>query len=515
MAPHANEDSYDMNGSSRPSNGVNGSAAPAHQQTRHRNVSPHLRASDVDSVHDLLCCGFGPASLAIAVAIHDAMEAGTLKTAPNVMFLEKQSRFAWHAGMLLPGAKMQISFVKDLATLRDPRSHFTFLNYLHQNGRLVDFTNLSTFLPARREYEDYLRWCASHFDEAVRYNSEVVSVSPQIDENGVKVFTVVERNEKTGATSTHRARNVIVAIGGQASIPKSLPASSPRVIHSSQYAYMMPQMMKDRNAPVRVAVIGGGQSAAEIFNNVQELYPNSKTYLVMKSEFLKPSDDSPFVNSIFNPEFVDPLYSKSSSYRQTLIQEAKQTNYGVVRLELIEHLYERMYEQRREIGVDETAWPHRILGGRRVLYAEDGKGSLRLKIRQAPPGEAHLEADGLVDSENEDSIAALQSEQGDETLDVDLIVAATGYRRNAHVDMLKEAWNLLPEVHDGPVNERRFDQWAVKTKDGERRVMAVSRDYKVKFANGKVAPGSGVWLQGCCEGTHGVSLPCLALPASS
>lgn len=293
MAPHSELDSHDT-GVNGYSNGLNGSAqAQAVPEITHRNQSRHLPASDLDSVHDLLCVGFGPASLAIAVALHDSLEAGTLKQAPNVLFLEKQHRFAWHAGMLLPGAKMQISFIKDMASLRDPRSHFTFLNYVHTQGRLLDFINLDTFLPARTEYEAYLRWCASHFDDLVRYNSEVVSVSPVEDANGIKTFTVVERNGKTGALSTHRARNVILAVGGQASIPKSLPEKSPRVIHSSQYANMVPKLLSDRNAPVKVAVIGGGQSAAEIFNNVSNLYPNSKTYLVMKQEFLKPSDDSP------------------------------------------------------------------------------------------------------------------------------------------------------------------------------------------------------------------------------
>ncbi len=121
-----------------------------------RNSTSRLRASDPGDVYDLVCVGFGPASLAIAVALHDALEAGTLRAAPRVLFLEQQSRFSWHAGMLLPGAKMQISFLKDLSTLRDPTSQFTFLNYLHQQGRLVEFTNLGTFLPARAEYEDYL-----------------------------------------------------------------------------------------------------------------------------------------------------------------------------------------------------------------------------------------------------------------------------------------------------------------------------------------------------------------------
>lgn len=280
------------------SNGNGAAPAARHGPRVHNERSPYLESAPADSEFDLICAGFGPASLAVAVAIHDAIAEGNKLrpdgAAPKVLFLEKQTKFAWHAGMLLPGAKMQISFIKDLATLRNPRSEFTFLNYLHRQGRLVDFTNLSTFLPARTEYEDYLRWCSSWFDHVVSYNNEVLSISPESKEAGaVKTFTVQARNGKTGQVQSFRSRHVLVAAGGQPSLPKSLPAKHPRVLHSSQFANYAPQILAKQNAPYRVAVIGAGQSAAEIFNNVQNLYPNSKTYLIMRQEFLRPSDDSP------------------------------------------------------------------------------------------------------------------------------------------------------------------------------------------------------------------------------
>lgn len=263
-----------------------------------------LQPAEPDAVQDLICVGFGPASLAVAVALHDALEAGTLKAAPKILFLEKQHRFSWHAGMLLPGAKMQISFIKDLATLRNPRSAFTFINYLHQNGRLVEFTNLSTFLPARAEYEDYLRWCASSFDDSVIYDNEVMAVDADAEtkdeqepkQNGeapVTTFRVVAKTVSTGRERVYRAHNVLMATGGKPSLPPCLPEAHPRVIHSSQFAHLVPTILNNSHAPYRVAVVGAGQSAAEIFNNIQVLYPNSKTYLVMRSEFLRPSDDSP------------------------------------------------------------------------------------------------------------------------------------------------------------------------------------------------------------------------------
>lgn len=261
----------------------------------------HLRRAYAEDVHDLVCVGFGPANLAIAIALHDALHAGTIPSSrggnpPKVLFLEKQNQFAWHAGMLLSGAKMQISFIKDMATLRNPRSHFTFLNYLHHNGRLVEFTNLGTFLPSRIEYEDYLRWCAGYFDHVVQYGQEVLSVSPDPSSRHggtISRFMVASKNRRDGTISSFRARNVLLAVGGQPSVPPSLPLDNPKVVHSSQYAHLVPRMLSRPDAPYRVAVVGAGQSAAEIFTNIQSLYPNSQTCLVMRSEFLKPSDDSP------------------------------------------------------------------------------------------------------------------------------------------------------------------------------------------------------------------------------
>lgn len=288
---HGNSTNGNGNGANT-TNGVNGHP----QTTRHSNKSPYLASSPLDTTYDLICVGFGPASLAIAVALHDAHASDPSLPRPKVLFIEKQHRFAWHAGMLLPGAKMQISFIKDLATLRDPRSEFTFLNYLFRQGRLVDFTNLSTFLPARLEYEDYLRWCASYFEHLVLYGQQVVSVAPETQtkaDGAVRSWTVQAQDAQTGQTQAYRGRNVLLATGGQPALPKSFPQKHPRVIHSSQYAQTVPRLLPKRSAPVRVVVVGAGQSAAEIFNNIQTLYPQSQTWLVMRQEFLRPSDDSP------------------------------------------------------------------------------------------------------------------------------------------------------------------------------------------------------------------------------
>ncbi len=263
----------------------------------------HLRHTLKDELHDVVCVGFGPASLAIGVALHDALDGtdpslkdiyGLRYKSPKVAFLEKQSHFAWHAGMLLPGAKMQITFMKDMATMRNPRSEFTFINYLHRKNRLVEFMNLGTFLPARIEYEDYMKWCASWFEEVVSYDQEVISVMPETSFDGkIRSFNVTSRNHQTGETESRRTKHVVIAAGGRPNIPKPFPINHPKVVHSSNFSHISKDILQDHQAPYEIAVVGNGQSAAEIFDFLHAHYPNSRTRLLIKGSALRPSDDSP------------------------------------------------------------------------------------------------------------------------------------------------------------------------------------------------------------------------------
>ena len=106
----------------------------------------------LDKEYDVVGIGFGPSNLALAIALRDTTREAWSKC--RFHFIEKQPRFVWHGGMLLAGADMQISFLKDLVSLRDPTSPLTFVNYLHTKGRLEAFINCRTFYPSRTEFND-------------------------------------------------------------------------------------------------------------------------------------------------------------------------------------------------------------------------------------------------------------------------------------------------------------------------------------------------------------------------
>ena len=275
--------------------------------------------SSIYEDYDLIVVGFGPAALAIAIALRDILEANPSMASPKIAFLERQQQFAWHSGMLLEGAKMQISFIKDLATLRNPRSTFTFLNYLHKKNRLVQFTNMSTFLPSRLEFNDYLKWCATHFEKEVVYGEKVTDIIPHphfsVDSKEIEHFIVRSCNVETKILTTRRTQHVVIAIGGNPHIPAPFPSTNERVIHSSRFATLVENLLPSKSYPYRIAIIGGGQSAAEIFDNLQNRYPSCTTHIVFRGNALQPSDDSPFVNEIFDPARISSFYDAPSQLR--------------------------------------------------------------------------------------------------------------------------------------------------------------------------------------------------------
>ena len=140
------------------------------------------------AVHDLIGIGFGPSNLALAIALQEREKAqGKL----DVLFLDKQADYRWHGNTLVTQSELQISFLKDLVTLRNPTSPYSFVNYLKAHDRLVDFINLGTFYPCRMEYNDYLRWVAGQFQAQANYGEEVLAIEPILHQQQVEALRVI------------------------------------------------------------------------------------------------------------------------------------------------------------------------------------------------------------------------------------------------------------------------------------------------------------------------------------
>jgi L-ornithine N5-oxygenase len=185
------------------------------------------------------------------------------------------------------------------------------------------------------------------------------------------------------------------------------------------------------------------------------------------------------VNEIFDPSRVDDVYSQEPGIRAEGLALDKGTNYGVVRLELLEEIYSTLYSYRIQYDTEDN-WPQQILSHRTVVGMTDssrgGRPAVHLRIKD----------------DSGDFCAHGKSKT--DILDVDLVIVASGYRREAHESMLQEVQHLRPR------NESQ--QWQI------------NRDYSLQFEEGAVAQDAGIWLQGCNESTHGLSDTLLSILAT-
>jgi L-ornithine N5-oxygenase len=391
---------------------------------------------------DVVGIGFGPANLALAIAIEES------DTPFAMAFHERQASFGWHTGMLIEGATMQVSFLKDLATMRNPNSRYTFLTYLHAHGRLPTFINSKMLHPYRIEFHDYLGWAAAQFDTHVSYGSTVVGIRPVQGADGHVDLLEVLMEGADGVKRVQQARNVVLGTGIAPNLPPGVNPSA-RIRHSSEL------LTRDLGTPRhgRYLVVGAGQSAAECAEYLHRTYGDAAVHTVFARYGYSVSDDSPFTNAIFDPTAVDDFYRAPEQTKEALLAYHANTNYSVVDLDLSQELFRR-------------------------AYLEEVRGRPRLHVHRTSRVRACTETADGVEVEVESLVT------GEVTrLLVDDVIYATGHRP---ADPLP----LLGDLAD-------------ECKKDEAGGLYVDRDYRVRTSE---MLRCGIYLHGAStEGSHGLS----------
>ncbi|GAB2609709.1 lysine N(6)-hydroxylase/L-ornithine N(5)-oxygenase family protein [Kribbella endophytica] len=405
-----------------------------------------------DDTFDLLGVGFGPSNLALAIAAQE------LGAAPRRVFLERQRGFGWHRGMLIEDATMQVSFLKDLVTLRNPASDFTFLTYLHSKGRLVDFINHKTLFPLRVEFHDYLEWAAGKVADVVRYDRDVVGVQPVELDGVVEAFDVTSASADGSVSEVHRTRNVILGVGLSPYLPDGISLSD-HVWHNRDLLNRVGEL--DGRRPRRFVVVGAGQSAAEVTAFLHESFPESEVCAVFSRYGYSPADDSPFANRVFDPNAVDEFYSAPEDVREMVLGYHSNTNYSVVDSELINDLYAKLYREQ-------------VLNRQRLRFFNVSRVA------------------DLTEADDRATVTIESLSTGEKTrLDADVVVYCTGYRPADPATLL------------GPLAEHC-------RRDPSGRVR-IGRDHRVVTTEQVRA---GIYLQGGgTEHSHGLSSSLLSTTA--
>ncbi|MEU2929405.1 SidA/IucD/PvdA family monooxygenase [Streptomyces sp. NPDC007251] len=400
-------------------------------------------------IYDVVGIGFGPSNMSLAIALEEH-EASSPQQPIRCHFFERQPTFGWHRNMLLPSTTMQISFLKDLATFRNPMSRFSFISYLHASDRLVQFVNNQDFFPTRQEFHQYLEWAAADLSDRVTYGAEVTSIRPRTAA-GPRTPDLLEIAVRRGdgTTSVVTARNVAISTGLVPRLPEGVTADE-RVWHSSQFLSRF--HAQDPAGLKNVLVVGAGQSAAEITRFLYDSLPHAQVTAVIPSYGYSVADDTPFANQVFDPSAVDEYYFGTERARDSFWRYHRNTNYSVVDADVIRALYQRSYDEQ----VRGTSRLH-FRNLTRVAEVDQGGAATRVVLHS------------LLDDRTEE-------------VSVDALVFATGY------DGLDPA-RLLGD----------FDRYFLRDEAGRHRV---TRDYRLVTASDLTC---GIYLQGGTEHTHGLT----------
>jgi len=405
----------------------------------------------------MLGIGFGPANLALAIALEE--EGHDL----DVRFLEARPGPSWQSAMMLDGSDIQNHPVRDLVSLRNPRSRYSFINYLFENGRLLEHLNVPMEFPLRKEYAQYVSWVAGHFSRLVDYGVHVTGVAVGRDAEDRPVYTVT-----TSTGDTLQARALVIGTGRTPYVPEPFDAvDSPRVFHLTRYLPALRELEEleelsvagrgDRS-PRAVMVIGGSQSAVELTLDLARRFPHARVTTLVRSPTLRLKDTSPFSEEGYFPDFTDYYYRASRERKNAIDAYMRLTNYSSADGDVLRELYRLIYEQR--LDGDQRVF---VSGSRQVRGLEVRQDSVYLSVEELTTGES-------------------------EEHQADFVVLATGFRDlgpAAHQER-------VPALMRGIAADFVFDSHGY---------LAVGQDYEVRPLG---ADSPALFLNGLCESTHGI-----------
>ncbi|GLF91144.1 putative histamine N-monooxygenase [Bacillus safensis] len=335
---------------------------------------------------DVIGIGIGPANLGLAALLEEYEDV-------SCCFFEQESKFAWHPGMLIKGTDLQVSFLADLVTMANPRSRYTFLNYLHELNRLHRFYTFEQFDIPRREFNAYLAWVAGELDSC-QFGMKVEEVTDCQEGYLVKV-----RQLKDGSLCEYRAKHVVLGTGSKPMIPVDVPeAAYPYVTHSSRYVDQQEALHEADS----VSVIGSGQSAAEIFLDLllHQKKGQQLSWFTRSSEF-RELETAEFGQELFTPKYVEYFHSLPYDERMNTLPRLTGLRNGID-ASTLSRIYQELYH--RSVSGEE---PSVLIQPMTELEA--------IQIGEYQPLELHLRQWQL---KKEKSITA------------DHVVLATGYTPN-------------------------------------------------------------------------------------
>ncbi|WP_346239593.1 lysine N(6)-hydroxylase/L-ornithine N(5)-oxygenase family protein [Niabella insulamsoli] len=284
-----------------------------------------------DTIYDIAGIGVGPFNLGLA-ALCAPIENVTS------IFIEQKKEFNWHPGMMIPGTTLQVSYLADLVTLADPSNKFSYLNFLRTQNRLIQFGIHESSYLTRSEYTRYCKWVAAQLPNLI-FSTLVKTI---FFDRKRDCFQIACTDDITGLTKFIKARHIIMGIGSQLHLPGDLTINGENIIHSSDYMHYRKMI----NAAGSVALIGSGQSAAEIFyDQIHKRAGSSKRIdWYTQSDRFYAMERSKLAYEMSTPDYIDFFYQLPATKKKTLLGN-QGTLYKGINEELINAIYDKLYHQ--------------------------------------------------------------------------------------------------------------------------------------------------------------------------
>ncbi|WP_395244979.1 lysine N(6)-hydroxylase/L-ornithine N(5)-oxygenase family protein [Agromyces sp. MMS24-K17] len=281
-------------------------------------------------IHDLVGIGIGPFNLGLA-CLSEPLDV-------DAVFLDAADGFRWHHGMMIEGATIQVPFLADLVSMADPTSPYSFLAWLKERGRLYPFYIRESFYPLRAEYDAYCRWASERVAPALRWGREVVSVEFEASDD---CFAVRARLAD-GTEEVHRGRHLVLGVGTEPKVPAGLAGVADRVVHSADYLHRREELI----AAPSIAIVGSGQSAAEIYRDLLESIDEHEYRLdwITRSPRFFPMEYTKLTLEMTSPEYTDHFHGLPLELRERLGREQRGLYKGISG-DLVDDIYDTLYRK--------------------------------------------------------------------------------------------------------------------------------------------------------------------------
>ena len=382
-----------------------------------------------------------------------------------------------------------------------------------------------------------------------------LALRPAGKEDRIALFRIVAAGE-----AVRYARNVSVAVGGVPRLPavfesayeatQSLALADQRIIHSANFLPALTAVEPSLSAtgrPLRLAVIGGGQSSTEMLIHLHERFPTATVTMILRASALVPSDDTGFVNSAaFDPDRTDEFWRAPLAQRRAWLAEFKRTNYSVVRSDLLAQLHDTLYDTQEVELPPELRDPSENHRGRIEI-----RRNTTVQAAKLDPARARARAgSGAV-------VLDLKDLHGTEEVAYDAVWLGTGFNRAPwHLSFLEPLRDFYPALDPTRAAQQQQEAEAQAEAEAEaeeedeemterrrERVRGITRDYRLvpswastqqQHPSGKATPASddssnssqhtlassqdnspdpGLYVLGGNEATHGLSDSLLSIVA--